>query len=204
MSHRIVSPCRVLLAVLISLAGFGLARAADKNEKYASEKPTIQKSVLQPSLTGKLDAAGSGPCHRPGGPTASGRRKGSGVAAGRRRRISSPRLPRPGRPHSPRRQGGRVPGQHRPRQAGQAHRRTARQRRLRQAHGRRLEGSARQTRNSDNRFVQLRPTGGVAGEELQREQALGPDGPRTADRRRAAGRERRRHRTSWPTAPWTR
>ncbi len=58
MSHRIVSPCRVLLAVLISLAGFGLARAADKNEKYASEKPTIQKSVLRPSLTGKLDAAG--------------------------------------------------------------------------------------------------------------------------------------------------
>ena len=57
MRYRIVSPRRVLPAVLIALAGFGPARAADKNDKYASVKPTIQKGVLQPSLTGKLDAA---------------------------------------------------------------------------------------------------------------------------------------------------
>ncbi len=57
MSDRIVSPCRVLPAVLIALVGFAPARAADKNDKYTSEKPTIQKSALRPSLTGKLDAA---------------------------------------------------------------------------------------------------------------------------------------------------
>ena len=57
MRYRIVSPRRVLPAVLIALAGFGPARAADKNDKYAAVKPAIQKGVLQPSLTGKLDAA---------------------------------------------------------------------------------------------------------------------------------------------------
>ena len=33
MNHRIVSPRWVIPAVLIALAGFGPARAADKNDK---------------------------------------------------------------------------------------------------------------------------------------------------------------------------
>ena len=192
MNYRIVSPRRVIPAVLVALAGFGPARAADKNDKYTSDKAGDAKSRPATVADRQTRRRRPGPRHRPGRRPAAGRRKGQGVAAGRRRRVSAPRLPRPGRPHPARRQGRRVPRQQRPRQARQADRRIACQRRLRQAHGRRVERPARQAQLRQP-HRDLRPAGGLADEGLQPEHALGPDGPRPAHRRGAAGRERRRH-----------
>jgi len=61
MTHRIVSPRLLLLAALLALGGFSLANAADKKsdvkDRSVAEKSKVDKPVLHPSLTGKLNAA---------------------------------------------------------------------------------------------------------------------------------------------------
>ena len=57
MNHRIVSSRGAVLAALVALAGVSLAHAADATDKYGADKAKPAKSVLQPSLTGQLDAA---------------------------------------------------------------------------------------------------------------------------------------------------
>src|ERR1700722_10901659 len=60
MTHRIVSPRWLLLAVLMALCGLSLANAADKKndakDKSVAEKSKVDKVVLHPSLTGNIDA----------------------------------------------------------------------------------------------------------------------------------------------------
>jgi hypothetical protein len=61
MTHRIVSPRWLLLVALMALGGFGLVHAADKKSDAkdisVAEKAKVDKPVLRPSPTGKLDAA---------------------------------------------------------------------------------------------------------------------------------------------------